>query len=99
MRLYQAADLQAAALAKYGSMQGVADKMRRNSSAALKRAATKAAKPPPPPREEEEEEDGDSEENDLQCACGATAAVECSNGACCHCCKDMGGGCERHGGY
>ena len=99
MRLYQAADLQAAALAKHGSQQGLADKLRKNASAARKRAATKAAKPAPPPRYEEEDEGRSQGSNDLQCRCGETAAQECANGACCHCCRDMGGGCMRHGGY
>ncbi len=41
MRLYETADLQEAALDKHGSMQGLADRLRKNSAAAVKRTATR----------------------------------------------------------
>ncbi len=101
MRLYSAADVKAAALAKHGSKQGLAEKLEKNARAAAKRAATIAAKGGGGGgggRRRRREEDSDGyESNDLQCpGCGATAAVDCAYGRCCHCCRDIGGGCSRH---
>ena len=105
MRLYQRADLQGLALAKWGSQRGLADRLQRLAAGRDKRRATVAARAPSArgkrsraeEEEEEEEEGGEGEGNSLQCqGCGNTAAEECIRGCCCHCCKGLGGGCPRH---
>jgi hypothetical protein len=48
MRLYRRADVQWLCLMKYGSQQGLAEKLAKNASAASKRRATMAVRPPAP---------------------------------------------------
>ena len=106
MRLFQRANLQGLALTKWGSQQGLADRLQRLAAGRAKRRATVAARHSSSggkrsraayAEEEVEEEEGEGEDNALQCqGCGNTAAEECIHGCCCHCCKGMGGGCPRH---
>eukprot|EP00004_Rigifila_ramosa_P007274 TRINITY_DN1820_c0_g2_i2.p3 TRINITY_DN1820_c0_g2~~TRINITY_DN1820_c0_g2_i2.p3 ORF type:complete len:106 (-),score=4.83 TRINITY_DN1820_c0_g2_i2:8-325(-) len=105
MRLYRRADVQELCLQTYGSPQGLAEKLAKNAATAAKRRATLAANPPAPRYDaEESQKDREHSENSAVCrGCGNTAARECDNDMCCHCCKEatygFKGSCFRHTGF